>query len=149
MKDPTHYQGYIITKIQPILAQSILGWGFKWKNNELFYFSSPNQRYDIIICVYWFELFSQVSDVAHGPLVYFIRPSWFFKVSEAIENLVFYCVYCKGQRNAALLYDILCYFTMEYEKWYTSLLLTQCEENLSITCRFHVSAVVLPVYISY
>ena len=23
----------------------------------------------IIICVYWFELFSQVSDVAHGPLV--------------------------------------------------------------------------------
>ena len=24
----------------------------------------------IIICVYWFELFSQVSDVAYGPLVY-------------------------------------------------------------------------------
>ena len=39
------------------------------KNNELFYFFSPNQRYDIIICVYWFELFSQMSDVAHGPLV--------------------------------------------------------------------------------
>ena len=33
------------------------------------FFSSLNQRYDIIICVYWFELFSQVSDVAHGPLV--------------------------------------------------------------------------------
>ena len=32
-------------------------------------FSSLNQRYDIIMCVYWFELFSQVSDVAHGPLV--------------------------------------------------------------------------------
>ena len=36
-------------------------------------FSSLNQRYDIIICVYWFELFSQVSDVAHGPLVYFLH----------------------------------------------------------------------------
>ena len=32
-------------------------------------FSSLNQRYDIIIYVYWFELFSQVSDEAHGPLV--------------------------------------------------------------------------------
>ena len=32
-------------------------------------FSSIYQRYDIIICVYKFELFSQVSDVAHGPLV--------------------------------------------------------------------------------
>ena len=31
--------------------------------------SSLNQRYDIIICVYWFELFSQMSDVAHGSLV--------------------------------------------------------------------------------
>ena len=29
-----------------------------------FFSSSLNQR-----CVYWFELFSQVSDVAHGPLV--------------------------------------------------------------------------------
>ena len=39
-----------------------------------------------------------------GPtLFYFIRPSWFFKVSEAIENLVFYCVYCKDQRNAAVI----------------------------------------------
>ena len=27
------------------------------------------QCYDIIIRVYWFEVFSQVSDVAHGPLV--------------------------------------------------------------------------------
>ena len=34
-------------------------------------FSSLNQRYDIIICVNWIELFSQVSDVAHGPLVIF------------------------------------------------------------------------------
>ena len=33
------------------------------------FISSLNQRYDIIICVYWFELFSQVSDVAHEPLV--------------------------------------------------------------------------------
>ena len=35
-------------------------------------FSSHNQRYDIIICVYWFELFSQVSDVAHGPFGFFL-----------------------------------------------------------------------------
>ena len=28
-----------------------------------------NQSYDIIICVYSFELFSQVSDVTLGPLV--------------------------------------------------------------------------------
>ena len=34
------------------------------------FFSSNNQRYDIIICVYWFKLFFfQVSDVATGPLV--------------------------------------------------------------------------------
>ena len=35
----------------------------------IMFFSSLNQRDDIIICVYWFEMFSQVSDVAHGPLV--------------------------------------------------------------------------------
>ena len=40
------------------------------------FFSSLNQRFDIIICVYWIELFSQVSDVAHGPLV--ITFSWVF-----------------------------------------------------------------------
>ena len=32
--------------------------------------SSLNQPYNIIICGYWFILFSQVSDVAHGPLVH-------------------------------------------------------------------------------
>ena len=39
----------------------------------MFFFSSLYQRYDtcIIICVYWFELFSQVSNVAHGPLVFY------------------------------------------------------------------------------
>ena len=39
-------------------------------NNKILGFSS-NQRYDIIVCVYWFELFSQESDVAHGSLVCF------------------------------------------------------------------------------
>ena len=33
------------------------------------FFSTLNQRYDIIKCVFWFEMFSQVSDLAHGPLV--------------------------------------------------------------------------------
>ena len=28
------------------------------------------------MCVYWFELFSQVSDVAHGPLVFLISYKW-------------------------------------------------------------------------
>ena len=37
------------------------------------FFSSLNQHYDIIICVYWFKLISQVSDVAHGPLVMKIK----------------------------------------------------------------------------
>ena len=36
------------------------------------FFSSLNQRYDIIICVFLFELFCQVSDVAHGPLVFIV-----------------------------------------------------------------------------
>ena len=66
------------------------------KINNVF-FSFLNQRYDIIICVYWFELFYQVSDVAHGPLVvhvpvnlwkgytffefYRINKSWFVVMS--------------------------------------------------------------------
>ena len=37
--------------------------------HKVYIFSSLNQLYEIIICVYRFELFSQVSDVAHGPLV--------------------------------------------------------------------------------
>ena len=32
-------------------------------------FSSSNLRYDMIVCIYLFKLFSQVSDVAHGHLV--------------------------------------------------------------------------------
>ena len=41
------------------------------------FFSSLNQCYDIIICVYWFKLLSQVSDVAHGPLGPLLIPSWY------------------------------------------------------------------------
>ena len=36
-------------------------------------FSSPNQHYDSIVCVYWFELFSEVSYVAHGPLHFILN----------------------------------------------------------------------------
>ena len=43
------------------------------------FFSSLNQCYDMIICVYWLELFSQVSDVAHGPLVY--KFYWLYTVN--------------------------------------------------------------------
>ena len=41
--------------------------------------SSLYKCYYIIICVYWFELFSQVSDVAHGPLV-FLKQANFTKL---------------------------------------------------------------------
>ena len=40
-------------------------------SHEVINVFSLNQHYDIIICVYRFELFSQVSDVAHGPLFQF------------------------------------------------------------------------------
>ena len=41
----------------------------------------------------------------------------------------FYHVYCKDQSNAALLfYGKPYYVILGYEKWYTSLLLAQCEE---------------------
>ena len=43
----------------------------------IMFFSSLNQHFDIIICVYWFELFSQVSDVAHGPLVYIAQNKYY------------------------------------------------------------------------
>ena len=43
---------------------------------EIIIFFSPDQHYYIIIalrkCVYWFELGSQMSDVAHGPLVLYV-----------------------------------------------------------------------------
>ena len=75
-----------LSQFQPILAQSIIGWGgfkFLLKKKQsiilklLMFSSSLNQRYDIIICVYWFELFSQVNYVAHGPLVVFMLSVWF------------------------------------------------------------------------
>ena len=51
------------------------------------FYSSLNQSYNIIICVYWFELFSQVSDVAHGPLV--LKLTW----DESSDNF-FYLIAC-------------------------------------------------------
>ena len=57
--------------------------------------SSLNQRYDIIICVYWFELFSQVSDVAHGPLVYRTYQIWHKASFGGVKGLKF--VQMKGQ----------------------------------------------------
>ena len=56
----------------------------------------------------------------------------------------------------SLFYHIQCYITMDYNKWYTSLLLTNVKKSMhlkfkimSITCSFHVSDVVLTFYISY
>ena len=42
----------------------------------------------IIICVYWFELFSQVSDLAHGPLV-FISGRFFFLFASKAKSFCF------------------------------------------------------------
>ena len=53
------------------------------------FFSSPNQRYDIIICVYCFELFSQVSDVAHGSLVDLIIVFLINRYRKNIEDWIF------------------------------------------------------------
>ena len=44
------------------------------------FFPSLNQH--IIICVYWFKLISQVSDVAHGPLVLILCPTALERVSD-------------------------------------------------------------------
>ena len=41
-------------------------------------FSSLNQCYDIIVCAYSFELFSQVNDVAHVPLGFCLFVCLFF-----------------------------------------------------------------------
>ena len=47
---------------------------------------------------------------------------------------IFYHGYCKDQRNAAV---IILRYTMDYEKWYTSLLLTQCEEIRAFEIQNH------------
>ena len=61
-----------------------------------------------------------------------------------MENLVLYRVYCKDQRNAAVIirrYTMLLHNVKNTVHFKFKI--------LSITWRFHVSAVVLPVYISY
>ena len=95
------------TKFQPNLAQSIVGWrGFKF--SILMKFSSLNQHFDIGICVYWFELFSQVSDVDHGPLVLYS---------------VFFLKKAKSHQLTALLQVLLseidkCYYRMQLSMLY-------------------------------
>ena len=66
------------------------------------FFSSLNQHYDIIICVYWFKLISQVSDVAHGPLV-FIKYLFKNNIStttsvhtDEISLITFHTIMCKN-----------------------------------------------------
>ena len=64
------------------------------KTKMIGFFFSPNQRYDTIIalsrCVYWFNLISQVSDVAYGPLFFlFFFKCWKRLISVPISNLIF------------------------------------------------------------
>ena len=98
-KGPALFQGEIITKLAKIHYRNLkilvsrttwpistkIGTKHPWMKriqvcfneepinshrvNNVFDFPSLNQRHDIIICVYCLELFSQMSDVAHGPLV--------------------------------------------------------------------------------
>ena len=65
-------------QFQPTLTQSKHPWWrpFKFlqiRNHlilqKILFFSSPNQSFDINVCVYWFELLSQVSDVAHRLII--------------------------------------------------------------------------------
>ena len=76
---------------EPILSK--LGTKHPWK----FFLSSLNQSYEIIIFVQWFELFSQVSDVAHGPLVIIPR-NW-----ECSWNI------CKGAHYTSPQFVFLCW----------------------------------------
>ena len=66
------------------------------------FFSSLNERYDIILCVYWFELFSQVSNVAHGPLVlgfFFYLHKFSWKICMGVEGCNFLKRVCKWLTN--------------------------------------------------
>ena len=66
---------------------------------KMFFFSSLNQSYDIlIICVYWIGLISQVRDVAHGPiviysmmglLIYKYEPLW---QEVCVKSLILRCL---------------------------------------------------------
>ena len=51
------------------------------------FLSSLIQRYDINICVYWFKLVSQVSDMAHGPLVFC---SFALSIIHNVKNNIFF-----------------------------------------------------------
>ena len=87
----------ISTKLQLQNHKASFGEGdsslFKWKKiiiKLIMFISSLDQCYDIIICVYWFELFSQVSDVAHVPLVLIcLRPisRW--------QSLLYTCIFVR------------------------------------------------------
>ena len=72
------------------------------------FFSCLNQRYDIIICVYWFEMFSQVSDVAHGPLDFFIMQEFslakYMKYRQNVNIVIISTVRLTFRQTRTLLY---------------------------------------------
>ena len=47
---------------------------FKWRKAKTINGPPLHGELTFRICVYWFELFSQVSYVAHGPLLFFFSP---------------------------------------------------------------------------
>ena len=82
-------------------------------------FFSLNQHFDIIICVYWFELFSQVSDVAHWPLVYVSKHSTFHEtpVLKCLKTFLLEFVHIlHGFTRNVLLISFLSFFFDNDEK---------------------------------
>ena len=66
-------------------------------------FSSSNLRYDMIVCVYLFKLFSKVSDVAHGYLVLkngllSIHPIVFTEIGINHSNLIIKTIFKQGKK---------------------------------------------------
>ena len=64
-----------LRQFKPILSEGI----FVSSNEKTIDYNKVNNAFFLLLinvmilsCVYWFELFSQVSDVAHGPLVFLL-----------------------------------------------------------------------------
>ena len=95
---------------------------------RLMFFCFSNQRYDIIIalnkCVYWYQLVSQTSDVAHGPLVFWFFwffVLFFFGVFFVVKKHLVYCFVCKLVSDLTLITHK--HFLYVYNIYSTSLLI--------------------------
>ena len=93
----------------------------------------------VIMGNYMFWLYIRSPHAATVPAYEVLWIHWTWR-DETITNIkhIFYHGYCKDQWNAAvIIYVIPRYVTMGYEKWYTSLLLKQCEEICAFEVQNH------------